>query len=149
MRRLWPMLMPLVTIACAATSVQETPMPDLTVRLTHPKKARIYVFRSESQDFAGYAALEVELDEKRIGLLGPERFLCVEVSPGFRRFRLVHEPTGQPRRYAIGVVEAKAGQVYYCEVSFPFERNRWPQFEILEKDAGHRAMKSLQPAPLE
>ena len=144
-----PLILLLAVTACAATSVQEVPMPNLEVRLTQPKKARAYIFRSEREDFAGYGALLVAIDDERIGMLGPDRFFCVELKPGLRRIRMVHEPTGQPRRYGLEILDAKAGQVYHCEISFPFDRNHWPQLAVLEKGEARRALRRLEPAPVE
>jgi hypothetical protein len=140
-----PLLLLLVA-GCAATSVQDVPMPDQNLRVESPWLCRVYFFR-EDVTVVNHQPVRVEIDGKRIGVLGPGRYLCTEVRPGSRQVQTVLTITGHPDRQDVDTLVCEAGGVLHLLIRFPFERNRRPLLVVLDPVAARDAMARLEPAP--
>jgi hypothetical protein len=137
-----------VLVGCGtAPSLQEVPMPDLSVNLENPRMGRIYLFRNDQQ-FGTRHDLTIYRGDQRLGSIGPSDFFCWEQRPGRTNLHLVLVRSGlqMGTREGIALLDLEPGAIRYGRIEFPVS-NRRPTVIWVTPADGRDAISRLRPAP--
>ncbi len=141
------LLLVAVFCACASDSYQRVPLPSQSVELSSPSMCRIYVLRMP-QVKGAIRALRVEEDEREIGRIGSDSYVCWERTPGRSLVVLTYEGTAFSKDYKQSMidVQAQAGEVHYYGITID---DTWSKAIVtrLEPDDARAALKGQDPAP--
>lgn len=137
----------LLLSACAASSYSRVPLPPQDVQLSNPKLARVYVLRDQ-QMVGSLRVVRVYQDEREIGAIDENHFLCWERPPGASLLKFMYEGPKIDGGDVEGLqqLECQAGQVYYYRVTIDPSSKR-PVSELLDPERGREAVKELEPLP--
>jgi hypothetical protein len=118
----WQALLPVALLAplaaaCAASSEQLVPMPSQDVTLSRPDLCRIYVLRA-AQPMGAVRTMRVFDQDREIGTLAGDEYLCWERPPGRALLRVVYEGPRIDRGELEDLydLQADAGSVHYLGV---------------------------------
>ena len=132
-----------VVTGCAVSSTQDVPMPDPSVQ-PNPEMGRFYVYRQRAR-IEWHNPLRIFMDGDRIGTIGNDSYLLLEVPPGAKRIDMKLERTGQQDTQGTDVVHVKAGEVRYYEVRLA-AGTRWPRLEAVSAAEGRDEVEARDPA---
>ena len=110
-------LLAALVLACAAESYQKVPRPDLSLDVSRPGVARVYVVRDD-QIRGSIRSIRVYESQKEIGSIAPGDYLCWERQPGRSLLKLIYEgPVIDGGEHeALLDLELAAGQTGYCVI---------------------------------
>lgn len=127
--------------ACSAPSSQFVPMPSQDVEVSSPSVSRIYVMRMP-QVKGAFRDLRVKENEREIGTVGSQSYVCWERPPGRSLVVVTYEGTAFEKddRESMIDVQAEAGHAYYYGITVD---DAWKKavVQLLERD---EALKILQ-----
>jgi len=140
---------------CGATSEQVVPMPAQDVEVSSPELCRIYVVRS-SQLLGSIRTLTIYDQEREIGSLSGDEFLCWEREPGRMLLRAVYEgpeidrgdqedlldvivAPGEVRHFFVGLRKES-------EHTAEGKKRGSPLFEALSSEEGRSMVRDASPA---
>ncbi len=101
--------MVVVTLSGCVTASQSVPLPDLNASIDDESKARIYVLRPSSMGSA--VPFNVFENDIKMGVLGPDSFLCWEREPGLIEISVKSENLSKVS------LDVEAGNVYYIKAN--------------------------------
>ena len=131
-------LLCLLGVGCAKPT-QLVPMPDQSVRVEDPEKARIYVIRPSN--FGGAISMEVRDNDRTIGFTGPSSYLSWEREPGDVQVIGIAEDTSVQR------ISAVKGMVYFVlqrlQMGVIKARN---ELELIGEDEARQYLEKCNPA---
>ena len=140
--------------ACASASEQLVPFPSQSVELSRPELCRIYVFRS-SQAIGAVRSMRVFDQDREIGTLNGNDYLCWERGPGRALLRLVYEGPAINRgeQEDLFDLKAEAGSVLYFEADVRQtsefaahgENRGSPELTPLSAEQGRELLKTSKP----
>ena len=145
--------------SCSMTSSRQlVPRPSQDVEISGPDVARIYVARG-SQVRGALRPVHVYEDERDIGVIGADEFLCWERKPGQRILRLIFDGRTIDSGQVETVVSSDglAGQVTYYRIGLgvgqgepdPVVGKDKPFVTTLSAEEGRALIAQRKPAPLE
>ena len=141
------LLLAALGLSCAAESYQKVPRPDLSVDVTAPSVARVYVVRDD-QVRGKIRSIRVYDGQKEIGTIAPGAFLCWERQPGRSVMKLVYEGpvVDGGEKEALVDLPLTAGQVSYCIVRVDSKGK--PVAGLHSADEAVGLIESRSPAPV-
>lgn len=135
----------LLPVGCSSTPQQRVPFPPQDVTVTRDDLTRIYLIR---EGWVGLGDSEVKVldEDKEIGEVSSETFLCWERSPG-RTLGRVFYNSGPARGKKEGVADfdCAAGRAYYYKVTVAREDGK-PEVKPLDPDEGRKLVATRRPA---
>lgn len=134
--------------ACGTSpSVQEVEMPDLSVEIENPNRARIYLFRND-QEWGTTHFVTIYQEGARLGMIGEEDFFCWEYHPGRTSLSIVIERSGlqSGTKQGVATIDLVPGMILYGQIEFPVERRR-PHILWLSDADGREEIAKRKPAP--
>ena len=124
-------------VGCASTR-QLVPFPDQSKKIEDPSKGRIYVFRPSI--FAYAIPMQIDDNNKAIGLTGPRGYLCWERKPGKTRI------VGHAENTSELPLEIHKGKVYYIyqhmRLGWLWARNK---LELVDEVVGREYLQDCNP----
>jgi len=140
----------LVLASCAAGSYQRAPIPSQEVEVSSSSVSRIYLLRMpEAKGF--YRNVRVEDNDREIGQIANDQFLCWERPPARTLLTLTIEPVelaGGKESQLFVDVDCEAGQAYYYAISLDAAWQR-PKVRQLERDEARQLLAGLSLPPAE
>ncbi len=147
--KLWIPILSLAALlaSCTADSYQRVPMPSQSVEISSPSVSRIYVIRMPVVQ-GKLRAMQIHEDEREIGRIGSDSYVCWERPPGRTLVVVTHESTifSKDDQQTMIDVQAEAGKVYYYGLTID-ETWAKPVARPLERDEARAVMKKQDPAP--
>jgi hypothetical protein len=133
----------LALAACAAPSSQFVPLPSQDVEVSSSAVSRIYVMRLP-QVKGAFRDLRVKENEREIGSLGGQSFVCWERPPGRSLVVVTYEGTAFSKddRESMIDVQAEAGQAYYYGITVDDAWNK-AVVQLLDRDEGRKVLQEL------
>ena len=148
MRLAFAPLLVLALSSCAAGSQQRVPVPPQDVEVSSSSVSRIYLLRMpEAKGF--YRSVRVEDNEREIGRIGNDNFLCWERPPARTLLTLEVESVelaGKKPTELFVDVACEAGQAYYYAISVDAAWDR-PRVRQLQRDEARELLKGLTLPP--
>ena len=155
--RIAPALLPswllgwlLALASCAAGTYQRAPIPPQDVEVSSSSVSRIYLLRMrEAKGF--YRSVRVEDNEREIGRIGNDSFLCWERPPARALLTLEVEPVelaGGKSSELFVDVQCEPGKAYYYAISVDAAWNR-PRVRQLEATEARELLEGLTLPPVE
>ncbi len=133
----------LAVAACTGPSSQFVPMPSQDVEVSSPAVSRIYVMRMP-QVKGTFRDLRVKENERDIGSIGSQSYVCWERPPGRSLVVVTYEGTmfEKDDRESMIDVQAEAGHAYYYGITVD---DAWKKavVQLLEKDEALQILKDL------
>jgi len=133
--------------SCAAESYQKVPRPDLSLDVSAPSVARVYVVR-DGQVRGKIRSIRVHDGQKEIGTIAPGDFLCWERQPGRSVMKLVYvgPVIDGGEQETLLDLPLSAGQVAYCLIHIDSKGKPVAQLHPADEAVG--LIESRSPAPV-
>ena len=129
---------------CGSTTVQEAPIPDLSVAVEKPGHCRIYLFRKQ-EPFCGVNTLQIHDQDVWIGGIGRKDQLCWERPAGLATIKMVMILKGTENRITTSTLECRPDEVVYWMVQMTGSPRR-PEIRTLPAEEALPLLRDLQPA---
>jgi hypothetical protein len=145
--RLIVVLVAALGVSCAAESYQKVPRPDLSLDVSQPGVARVYVLRDD-QVRGSIRSIRVYESQKEIGSIAPGDYLCWERRPGRSLLKLIYEgPVIDGGEHeALLDLELVSGQIGYCVIHLDSVGKPVAQLHSADEVVG--LLESRAPAPV-
>ena len=136
-----------VLASCTAESYQKVPRPDLSMDVSRPGAARVYVVR-DNQARGTIRSIRVYESQKEIGSLSKGSYLCWERQPGRSLLKLVYEGPAIDggEHEALLELDLAAGETGYCVVHVDGDGK--PVAKLHPADEALGLLESREPAAL-
>lgn len=148
MKTLFASLLALALSACAATTYQSVPIPSQDVAVSSPSVSRIYLLRTPGAK-GFYRSVRVEDDDREIGRIGNDHFLCWERTPARTLLTLEIEPVelaGGKTSEVFVDAHCEPGQTYYYALTMEAAWDR-PRVQQLGADEARALLADLELPP--
>lgn len=147
MKKLLAACLALALAACAAQTYQSVPVPPQDVAVA-PNVSRIYLLRTPGAK-GFYRSVRVEDDDKEVGRIGNDHFLCWERPPMRTLLTLVVEPVelaGGKNTELFVDARCEPGQTYYYALVMEAAWDR-PQVQQLGAEEARALLADLSLPP--